>query len=202
MKRVLIFLFAFLALNMTVFAQDTNAQKVDNNGVIEVSDTSNRLKKEIKEAIAEVYDKDESENIYANVLFHAYKAIDERPKEFLDEDFARKSDWYKNEIIYMFYVDQFGVVSDEKKNTFKDTTQMLDYLSDLGVTALYMLPFADSPMKDAGFDVKDPKNIRRDLGGMVEFKDFVKEAKKRGFKIKADLVLNHFSDDHEWFKKL
>ena len=202
MKRVLIFLFAFLALNMTVFAQDTNAQKVDNNGVIEVSDTSNRLKKEIKEAIAEVYGKDESENIYANVLFHAYKAIDERPKEFLDEDFARKSDWYKNEIIYMFYVDQFGVVSDEKKNTFKDTTQMLDYLSDLGVTALYMLPFADSPMKDAGFDVKDPKNIRRDLGGMVEFKDFVKEAKKRGFKIKADLVLNHFSDDHEWFKKL
>ena len=102
----------------------------------------------------------------------------------------------------MFYVDQFGVISDEKKNTFKDTALMLDYLEDLGVSTLYMLPFADSPMKDAGFDVKDPKNIRRDLGGMVEFKEFIKEAKKRGFKIKADLVLNHFSDNHEWFQKL
>ena len=92
----------------------------------------------------------------------------------------------------MFYVDQFGVVTPEKQNTFSDTAKMLDYLADLGVTTLYMLPFADSPMGDSGFDVKNPKDVRKDLGGMPEFVDFVKQAKSKGFKIKADLVLNHF----------
>ena len=202
MRRVLLFFFAFLALTHFAIANEAQQQEIKENEIIEVADYSAKVKKEIKEAIIDIYGKEASEDIYANVLFQAHKAMDERSKELKDQDFERKSTWYKNEIIYMFYVDQFGVVSDEKKNTFKDTTLMLDYLEDLGVTTLYMLPFADSPMKDAGFDVKDPQNIRRDLGGMVEFKEFIKAAKKRGFKIKSDLVLNHFSDDHEWFKKL
>ena len=118
------------------------------------------------------------------------------------EDLTRTEDWYKDEIIYMFYVDQFGVVTPEKPNQFKDTAEMFDYLSDLGVTTLYLLPFADSPMSDAGFDVKNPQNIRKDLGGTPQFKEFIKEAKANGFKIKSDLVLNHFSDQHEWFQEL
>ena len=161
-----------------------------------------KLKKELKEAIEEIYGKENTQEIYDNVLLHAKTAIENRPQELLEQDETRPSEWYKNEIIYMFYVDQFGVVSDEKKNTFKDITKMLDYLEDLGVTTLYILPFADSPMKDAGFDVKNPRNVRKDLGGMVEFQSFIKQAKKRNFKIKADLVLNHISDTHEWFKKL
>ena len=201
MKKVLFIFFAFFILNLPVLAQNNELQKVDNE-VVEVADNSIKLKKEIKEAISEIYGKEQLEDVYANVLFYIHKTIDERPSELKDQDYERKSTWYKNEIIYMFYVDQFGVVSDKENNTFKDTALMLDYLEDLGVTTLYMLPFADSPMKDAGFDVKDPKNIRRDLGGMIEFQDFIKEAKKRGFKIKSDLVLNHFSDNHEWFKKL
>lgn len=64
-----------------------------------------------------------------------------------------------------------------------------------------MLPFADSPMEDAGFDVKNPQNVRQDLGGKTQFEEFIKEAKAQGFNIKADLVLNHFSDQHEWFKQ-
>ena len=201
MKRVLLIL---LTLSL-FFSYSALAEEVKPNKEvqpIETSQTSDKIKKEIKDAIVAIYGKEQSEDIYANVLFHAYKAIGERPKALLDQDYERKSDWYKDEIIYMFYVDQFGVVSDKENNTFKDTALMLDYLKDLGVTTLYMLPFADSPMKDAGFDVKDPRNIRRDLGGMSEFKQFVKEAKARGFKIKSDLVLNHFSDTHEWFKKL
>lgn len=161
-----------------------------------------KLKKEIKDSIIKVYGKESADEIYKNVMDHANKAIALRSDELIKQDKLRKGDWYKDEIIYMFYVDQFGVVSDEEKNTFHDTALMLDYLEDLGVTALYMLPFADSPMKDAGFDVKNPRNVRPDLGGFVEFKDFIKEAKKRGFKIKSDLVLNHFSEGHEWFKKL
>lgn len=200
MKKFAFIIFVLITLCFPTLAQnETQSLK---NETIEVSDTTAKLKKEIKDSIVEIYGKEQAQDIYANILFHIHKAIDERPKELLDQDYERKSTWYKNEIIYMFYVDQFGVLSDEKKNTFKDTTLMLDYLENLGVTTLYMLPFADSPMKDAGFDVKDPKNIRRDLGGMAEFKEFIKEAKKRGFKIKADLVLNHFSDNHEWFQKL
>ncbi len=207
MGRVILYFFIFLALSHFALANEAQTQQETikenkENEVIEVADYSIKVKKEIKEAIIEIYGKENAEDIYANVLFQAHRAIDERSKELKDQDYERKSTWYKNEIIYMFYVDQFGVISDEKKNTFKDTALMLDYLEDLGVTTLYMLPFADSPMKDAGFDVKDPQNIRRDLGGMVEFSEFIKAAKTRGFKIKSDLVLNHFSDDHEWFKKL
>lgn len=64
-----------------------------------------------------------------------------------------------------------------------------------------MLPFADSPMEDSGFDVKNPQNVRKDLGGRPQFEAFIKEAKTKGFNIKADLVLNHFSDQHEWFQQ-
>ena len=201
MKRVFVFLFIYLVLFLPSLVFGAEFKDENSKNTVSV-DVSAKLKKEIKDAIVEIYGKDQADNIFNMVLSTAQKAISERPKELLEQDYKRNFDWYKNEIIYMFYVDQFGVISDNEKNTFRDTALMLDYLSELGVTTLYMLPFADSPMKDAGFDVKDPQNIRKDLGGMVEFDDFVKKAKKRGFKIKADLVLNHFSDSHEWFQKL
>lgn len=165
-------------------------------------DVSNKLKKEMKEAINLIYGKQNADEIYNNVLIHANNAINARSNDLKLQDKTRKTDWYKDEIIYMFYVDQFGIVKQNSSNTFKDTRTMFNYLQNLGVTTLYMLPFADSPMKDAGFDVKNPRKVRNELGGMAEFKNFVTDAKKRGFKIKADLVLNHLSDEHEWFKKL
>ena len=201
MKKFFIAVFSFLILLQPTFAQDVKANDINVKSV-QISDVSTKIKKEIKDAIIDVYGENLSEEIFEKVLSQAQKAIKERPALLLKQDVERNNDWYKNEIIYMFYVDQFGVVSDEEKNTFKDTTLMLDYLENLGVTTLYMLPFADSPMKDSGFDVKDPQNIRKDLGGFIEFNDFVKKAKQRGFKIKADLVLNHFSDSHEWFQNL
>ncbi len=102
----------------------------------------------------------------------------------------------------MFYVNQFGVIQNDKDNTFDNTKEMLDYLQNLGVTTLYLLPFVDSPMEDSGFDVKNPQDVRRDLGGMEQFKNFIKTAKEKGFKIKSDLVLNHLSDKHDWFQNL
>ncbi len=163
---------------------------------------NNRINKEIKNAIINIYGKEQADEIYEKVMEQAAQAIKNRPAELVKQDQTRPSDWYKNEIIYMFYVDQFGNVKPNKENTFKDTTLMFDYLEDLGVTTLYLLPFADSPMEDAGFDVRNPQSVRADLGGNKEFKTFITEAKKRGFKIKADLVLNHFSSEHEWFKRL
>ncbi len=203
-KKILIS-FIFSTLVYPVFALEKNKETVleeTKQEIIENVDINNKLKKELKETITLIYGKQNADEIYTNVLKIAQNAIHKRPKEFKDEDKTRKADWYKNEIIYMFYVDHFGVIKDDKNNTFKDTALMFDYLEDLGVTTLYMLPFADSPMADAGFDVKNPRKVRENLGGMSEFKEFVALAKKRGFKIKADLVLNHLSDEHEWFKKL
>ena len=178
-----------------------NTQTVSNDAIQEDT-VSSKLQKNIKDAIVEIYGKDDSEEIFNRVMQIADKAIANRSEALKQSDLKRSDDWYKDEIIYMFYIDQFGVKNPDQTNTFKDTEKMFGYLKDLGVTTLQMLPFADSPMQDAGFDVKDPRNVRKDLGGMSEFKDFIKEAKKQGFKIKADLVLNHFSQEHEWFKAI
>ena len=162
----------------------------------------NDIKEEINDAITQIYGEIYAPEISKKVFEIAQKAIEERPAELKAEDLKRPDDWYKDEIIYMFYVDQFGTITPEKPNQFKDTAEMFDYLKDLGVTTLYLLPFAESPMSDAGFDVKNPQNIRKDLGGTPQFKEFIKLAKENKFKIKSDLVLNHFSDQHEWFQEL
>lgn len=160
-----------------------------------------QIEKELKDNIAKVYGNDKTEEIYSNI----YKIIEEtkknRPAKLVDEDLNRTADWYKDEIIYMFYADQFGVNDNNQPSTFKNAIKMFDYLKTLGVTTIYILPFADSPMSDAGFDVRDPRNVRADLGGMKEFKEFLDAAHQYGFKVKADLVLNHFSDQHQWFQE-
>ena len=161
-----------------------------------------KIQKELKSSILNVYGKENADEIYRNILVKINKAKDLRNKELKKQDINRSSDWFKEEIIYMFYVDKFGVVKNNKNNTFQDTKQMLAYLKELGVTTLYLLPFLDSPMEDSGFDVKNPKNVRNELGGLNQFESFIKLAKNEGFKIKADLILNHLSDKHEWFKKL
>src|SRR5699024_5014154 len=130
-----------------------------------------KLQKEIKEEIGKIYSVENVDEIFNKVYEIAKKTKEERPIEFLKEDINRPDDWYKDEIIYTFYADQFGVQDDNKLNQFNDTAKMLDYLSDLGVTTLHILPFAESPMNDAGFDVKNPKNVRADLGGMPQFKN-------------------------------
>lgn len=163
---------------------------------------SKKLQKEIKDSVVKIYGSKNADLICEKIYEIAKNTKEKRNENLLLEDINRPSDWYKDEIIYTFYADQFGVDDDNSPNKFNDTIKMLGYLSNLGVTTLHILPFADSPMNDAGFDVKNPKNVRADLGGMNQFKNFVIEAKKRGFKIKTDLVLNHFSDQHIWFQQL
>ena len=169
--------------------------KADENAII-----PQKLEKEMKASIAKVYGAENTEVIYSNILAIAGKAKKERSSALIEEDLKRPSDWYKDEVIYMFYANHFGVKNPDKNNTFKDDIQMLDYLKNLGVTTIYILPFVDSPMEDAGFDIRNPRGIRQDLGGMFEFQKFISAARQKGFKIKADLVLNHFSDQHEWFQ--
>lgn len=187
---------------------DTNLPAVQQTEIINpVEDEESffvdpHIRKELKISILNVYGPDKVEEVYNQLIKLAASARDNRPQKLKQQDIKRNSDWYKDEIIYMFYVNQFGVVQNNRDNTFNNTEEMLDYLQDLGVTTLYLLPFVDSPMEDAGFDVKNPQDVRRELGGMKQFEHFIKTAKDKGFNIKADLVLNHLSDKHEWFKKL
>ena len=160
-----------------------------------------KAEKEIKSALSKIYGQQNVDIIYANIEHIAEETKLSRPQSLKNEDLKRADDWYKDEVIYMFYADQFGVKNVNTPNTFKDDIKMLNYLKDLGITTIYILPFADSPMKDSGFDVRNPRDVRAELGGIKEFKEFLAAARAKGFKIKADLVLNHFSDEHVWFKE-
>ena len=181
---------------LPIKSSETEAQAPVENVLI-----PKKLEESMKASISHIYGKEQVDVIYPKIVKIIEKAKSERNPELIQDDFNRASDWYKDEVVYMFYPDQFGVDGSGKPATFKTAIGMLDYLKDLGVTTIYVLPFADSPMNDSGFDVKDPKNVRADLGGMPEFKEFAQAARKKGFKLKADLILNHFSDQHEWFQQ-
>lgn len=200
---IIVCLLATLGIQNSIYAQDVSqaTDETIQSNTIEDKIISPKIEKELKLSISKVYGEDKTDEIYNRIVEIAKQAKEKRPEVLKQDDLNRASDWYKDEVIYMFYVDQFGTVTPERTNQFKDTIKMLPYLKDLGVTTLYMLPFADSPMEDAGFDVKNPQNVRQDLGGKTQFEEFIKEAKAQGFNIKADLVLNHFSDQHEWFKQ-
>lgn len=200
---IIVCLLATLGIQNSIYAQDVSqaTDETIQSNTIEDKIISPKIEKELKLSIAKVYGENKADEIYNRIVEIAKQAKEKRPEVLKQDDLNRASDWYKDEVIYMFYVDQFGTVTPERTNQFKDTIKMLPYLKDLGVTTLYMLPFADSPMEDAGFDVKNPQNVRQDLGGKTQFEEFIKEAKAQGFNIKADLVLNHFSDQHEWFKQ-
>lgn len=195
---------ASLLLMNTMIAVPVFAEGIQSSAaetvVLQDSLVPEKIEKEMRDAITRVYGSENTDEIYAKIVQIIEKTKKERSQTLKDDDYNRSSDWYKDEIIYMFYADQFGVSDTNQPATFKSTIQMLDYLKDLGVTTIYILPFADSPMGDAGFDVRDPRNVRTDLGGTKEFKEFLNAARQKGFKVKADLVLNHFSDQHKWFQ--
>lgn len=194
---------SLLLMNTTVvvpvFAEEIQTSAAE-TVVLQDRFVPDKIEKEMRDAISRVYGSENTDEIYAKIVQIIEKTKKERSQSLKDDDYNRSSDWYKDEIIYMFYADQFGVSDTNQPATFKSTIQMLDYLKDLGVTTIYILPFADSPMGDAGFDVRDPRNVRTDLGGTKEFKEFLNAARQKGFKVKADLVLNHFSDQHKWFQ--
>ena len=206
MKKLLISILVLSVLfNYTIPAFSFTGGFITNPKILDSIQTENivsaDVEKRLKTSIAKVYGNEQVDEIYVNILKIIKETRYKRSEKLKQEDLNRSDDWYKDEIIYMFYVDQFGVDDDMSPNTFYKSVKMLRYLRDLGVTTIYMLPFADSPMGDAGFDVKNPRDVRKDLGGMQEFILFITEAKRQGFKIKSDLVLNHFSEQHEWFKE-
>ena len=109
--------------------------------------------------------------------------------------------WYKDAIIYQLHVKAFFDENDDGVGDFRGLTAKLDYLRDLGVTALWLLPFYLSPLRDDGYDIADYRNINPAFGAMQDFRNFVREAHRRDLKVITELVINHTSDQHVWFQR-
>jgi maltose alpha-D-glucosyltransferase/alpha-amylase len=109
--------------------------------------------------------------------------------------------WYKDAIIYQVHVRAYHDADGDGMGDFKGLTQKLDYLQDLGVTAVWALPFYPSPLRDDGYDIADYTGIHPDYGTLRDFRAFLKAAHERGLRVITELVLNHTSDQHPWFQR-
>ena len=109
--------------------------------------------------------------------------------------------WYKDAVIYELHVRAFADGNGDGIGDFEGLTSKLDYLQDLGVTALWLLPFYPSPLKDDGYDISDYNDIHPDYGTLQDFKVFLRAAHERGLRVITELVINHTSDQHPWFQR-
>ena len=109
--------------------------------------------------------------------------------------------WYKDAIIYQLHVKAFFDADNDGIGDFEGLRHKLDYLQDLGVTTLWLLPFYPSPLRDDGYDISDYKNINPSYGRMADFKAFIREAHRRDIRVITELIINHTSDQHPWFQR-
>jgi maltose alpha-D-glucosyltransferase/alpha-amylase len=120
-----------------------------------------------------------------------------RQEAFLEDDPL----WYKDAIIYELHIKAFFDSNSDGIGDFKGLAQKLDYLKDLGINAIWLLPFYPSPLKDDGYDIADYFDVHPDYGTLKDFKEFLKEAHRRSIRVITELVLNHTSDQHAWFQR-
>jgi maltose alpha-D-glucosyltransferase / alpha-amylase len=109
--------------------------------------------------------------------------------------------WFKDAIIYQLHVKAFADSNNDGIGDFAGLTEKLEYLEDLGVTALWLLPFYPSPGRDDGYDISDYRTINPDFGTMSDFRRFMQEATRRKLRVITELVINHTSDQHPWFQR-
>ncbi len=109
--------------------------------------------------------------------------------------------WYKDAIIYELHTKAFKDSNNDGIGDFGGLMEKLDYLQELGVTAIWVLPFYPSPLKDDGYDIADYYSINTRYGNIEQFKTFLAEAHKRNLKVITELVINHTSDQHPWFQR-
>jgi len=109
--------------------------------------------------------------------------------------------WFKDAILYQIHVRAFADSSGDGMGDFRGLASKLDYLEDLGVNTLWLLPFYPSPLRDDGYDIADYVRIHPMYGTMADFTHFLREAHRRGLRVVTELVLNHSSDQHAWFQR-
>jgi maltose alpha-D-glucosyltransferase / alpha-amylase len=111
------------------------------------------------------------------------------------------ADWYKEAIIYELHLKAFFDANNDGIGDLPGLIAKLDYLQDLGITAIWLLPFFPSPLRDDGYDISDYRNIHQSYGKLRDFRQLVREAHDRGMRVIIELVINHTSDQHPWFKR-
>ena len=109
--------------------------------------------------------------------------------------------WYKDAIIYEAHVKTFYDSNNDGVGDFQGLRQKLGYLQSLGITAIWLLPFYPSPLRDDGYDIADYMTVNPDYGTMEDFREFLDEAHGLGIKVITELVVNHTSDQHAWFQR-
>src|SRR5215471_3794389 len=123
------------------------------------------------------------------------------PTAGVASDAAAGSYWYKDAIIYELHVRAFYDSDADGIGDFCGLAEKLDYLQDLGVTCIWLLPFYPSPLKDDGYDIADLTGVHHNSGTLADFRRFVEAAHHRGLRVITELVLNHTSDQHPWFQR-
>ncbi|MFZ5558421.1 MAG: maltose alpha-D-glucosyltransferase [Pseudomonadota bacterium] len=108
--------------------------------------------------------------------------------------------WYQDAIIYELHVKAFLDSNNDGIGDFKGLASKLDYVQDLGVNTIWLLPFYPSPLRDDGYDIADYHGVHPDYGSLQDFRHFVREAHRRELKVITELVINHTSDQHPWFQ--
>ncbi len=108
--------------------------------------------------------------------------------------------WYKDAIIYELHVRAFSDSNNDGIGDFPGLISKLDYLQDLGVTCIWLLPFFPSPLRDDGYDIANYTDVNPSYGTLSDFKRFLDEAHQRNMQVMIELVINHTSDQHPWFK--
>jgi len=109
--------------------------------------------------------------------------------------------WYKDAVIYQLHVKSFFDGNDDGIGDFAGLTQKLDYIAQLGVNTIWLLPFYPSPRRDDGYDIAAYKGVHPDYGTLADARRFIKAAHKRGLRVITELVVNHTSDQHPWFQR-
>ncbi len=109
--------------------------------------------------------------------------------------------WYKDAVIYQLHVKAFFDADNDGIGDFAGLTQKLDYIQELGVTAVWLLPFYPSPLRDDGYDIADYGAVHPSYGTLEDFQRFLTECHDRGLRVITELVINHTSDQHPWFQR-
>ena len=109
--------------------------------------------------------------------------------------------WYKDSIIYQAHVRAFFDSNGDGVGDFKGLEQKLDYLEELGINAIWLMPFFPSPLRDDGYDISDYRSVHGSYGTLEDFQDFLESAHRRQIRVIIEMVLNHTSDQHPWFQE-
>jgi maltose alpha-D-glucosyltransferase/alpha-amylase len=108
--------------------------------------------------------------------------------------------WYRDAVIYQLNVKAFYDTNDDGVGDFKGVTAKLDYVKELGVNTIWLMPFYPSPLRDDGYDISEYEDVHPQYGTLDDFREMMAEAHKRGIRVITELVINHTSDQHPWFQ--